>query len=173
MKYGLSLLLLLGVACRAKEEAPPPAVSVAPTVAPSPATSTTAGAPPSDTTAYMATMFARLGSERENRPTETPTVEAVMAALRADGFVLEAGRQVLGAMVGARYCWQTGTTDRALGMAICEYESAAGASAGKERALGEGAAFGDRTVVVTGKTTVMLKGPAEQVKKASAVVGKL
>lgn len=123
----------------------------------------------SDNTDYMGTMFSRMSNEAASRPGATPTVESVLAAFAAGGLPVQPGRQVLAAMVHARYCWQSTSADQALGFSVCEYESEEAAKAGAEWVRVQGAAFGERTILINGKTTLTMKGPAEVVAKARSL----
>lgn len=165
----LSLVALLG-ACRdpggGAPTASPAASPAAPTATPSPAATVTTAF---DSTSLMGTMFTRMAEEAESRPTGTPKVEAVLAALTAGGLPTEPGRQVLAATVKASYCWQSGTVDQALGFAVCEYVSPEAAQAGAEASRVAGAQFGPRTILVNGQTTITMKGPDPLVAKAKAI----
>jgi hypothetical protein len=56
-------------------------------------------------------------------------LEDVVAALKEHGVAVARTRQVLGSVVGARYC-AVAMTERGLGVAACEYDSADSARAG-------------------------------------------
>lgn len=161
------LAATVGGACRAEKTAPPQ-----PPPSPTATPVATSTAVP-DTTGLMATMFTRLSSEAASRPTAGPDVEVVLEALASGGMPTQAGRQVLAATVNARYCWQTTTTDRALGFSVCEYASEADAKTGAEVARVQGAAFGARTIVVRGATMMVMQGGPEPVAKARAIFEKL
>ncbi len=170
----IALLALAVSGCREERAAPASAGSAAvsvpasvpplasPPAVPVAGTGTAAG----DTTALMATLFTRMADEADDRPGGKPTVEQVLAALTAGGLALEPGRQVLAVTVKAAYCWQSGTTDQALGISVCEYDTPEAARAGVEHVRAMGAQFGPRTLLVNGATLLVLSGPDARVAQA-------
>lgn len=107
--------------------------------------------------ATMRTLAGRLQYEAEHRPAGTAKAEDVFAALTKAGLPLTDGpRQYVGAVTGAEYCVGGQTAD-GLGVAVCEYASAAKAAAGKAAVEQRFAALNPvRDIVVRGATTLTL-----------------
>lgn len=117
---------------------------------------------------------ARLAAEAATRPTGTPTVEEVLAALESAGVSVPERRQFLAATVAARYC-AGGRTAKGLAVSVCEYESAEAAKRGRKLSRERfGAAAPARDILINRATTLTLGGevPAEQ-KGASEAFAKL
>jgi hypothetical protein len=123
--------------------------------------------PPSDSTPPAPTaptstlsLFEHLAAEQAARsPATAPRAETVHAALAARGLVVERWKQVLATPVGARYC-MAGSTDLGVGVAVCEYDGAQAASAGRDRSR---AVFDrlipGRELLVRGTTLLTLTTP--------------
>ncbi len=115
-------------------------------------------APPAPTSTLS--LFERLAAEQAARSLATaPRAETVHAALAARGLVVERWKQVLASPVGARYC-MAGSTDLGVGVAVCEYDGAQAASAGRDRSR---AVFDrlipGRELLVRGTTLLTLTTP--------------
>jgi hypothetical protein len=100
MRHFIFFALVL-VACT-RQSAPPPA------------------APPVDPQTFRMPLSARLAREAQARPTGTPRVEEVMAALERGGLTLDRNQQVLASTVGAAYC-SSAVTPKGMAVAVCEY----------------------------------------------------
>jgi len=123
-----------------------------------PPTPPTHPAPPAPTSTLS--LFERLAAEQAARsPATAPRAETVHAALAARGLVVERWKQVLATPVGARYC-MAGSTDLGVGVAVCEYDGAQAASAGRDRSR---AVFDrlipGRELLVRGTTLLTLTTP--------------
>ena len=107
--------------------------------------------------ASMKTIAGRLQFEVEHRSTGTIKAEDVLAALAKAGLPLTDGpRQYVGVVTGADYCIGGQTAD-GLGVAVCEYPSAAKAVAGKASVERKFAQLNPvRDIVIRGATTLTL-----------------
>jgi hypothetical protein len=65
---------------------------------------------------------ARLAREAQSRPTGTPRLEEVIAALTRNGLAVERVQQVLGSTIGASFC-ASAATRQGTGVAVCEFAS--------------------------------------------------
>jgi hypothetical protein len=74
----------------------------------------------------------RLASEATARPARAVRASGLVQALAAAGVSVAPPRQVLASPIGARYCESTVSLS-GLVLAVCEFESAAGARQGAER----------------------------------------
>jgi hypothetical protein len=123
--------------------------------------------PPAPTSTLS--LFERLAAEQAARsPATAPRAETVQAALAARGLVVERWKQVLASPVGARYC-MAGSTVLGVGVAVCEYDGAQAASAGRVRSR---AVFDrlipGRELLVRGTTLLTLTTPGADVPAAAA-----
>jgi hypothetical protein len=123
----LLALSLAGPAACGRAPAPPAAAP--------PATAAVAAPPPAapaEAAGGPLTLIERLTREAAQRPAADPRAEQVLAALAGQGTTTRGWKQVLASPVGARYC-MAGQTGGGLGVAVCEFESPAAASAGRDR----------------------------------------
>jgi hypothetical protein len=117
--------LACAAACKA-ESAPSPA----PQPAPPPTYPTTQGTPGSQNLTPLAGIATRMHDESAQRPQVKVSAESVFAAVTNAGITLASTKQVLAATAQASYC-ALGVTDDSIAIAVCEYDSAAAAAAGK------------------------------------------
>ena len=118
MRKSIALLLLVAACHRSSTSSPAsaPALAAEPTI-----DAETAGLP----------LVARLEREARARPTGTPSVEAVMAALERGGLALAERQQVLASTVHAAYC-TIAVTPRGAALSVCEYAAEDSARRGLE-----------------------------------------
>ncbi len=125
------------VACGKHDESKPAPKSVEPTpnvgsAAASPpamGTEKTGGVPGSENLAPLAGLMAQLDTESKSRPAAKVTVERAFEAIKASGLEVGEPQQVLGKTALAKYCVAS-RIQPAIGVSICEYETAAQAKAG-------------------------------------------
>jgi hypothetical protein len=125
----------------AQKKMPEPPRAAAPVAGSSP----TAGSP----------VLAELDHEASNRPTGTPTVEQIMAAIESAGIKLEPKKQVLATVVKAHYCVLTKSTT-GLSMSICEFDEDAQARVGLKQSETQFKAIPNRVLEVNGKTLLTM-----------------
>jgi hypothetical protein len=113
-------------ACKGEPPAQPTAPQAAPSVQP-----TTPGAPGSQNLAPLAGIAVRMHDESAQRPRVKVPAEAVFAAVTEAGIPLASTKQVLAATAQASYC-ALAVTDDSIAIAVCEYDSPAAATAGKQ-----------------------------------------
>jgi hypothetical protein len=102
----------------------------------------------------------RLTLEAQNRPAAAPKVEVVAQALAAEGMPLQRWKQVLASPIGARFC-MTGQTGAGTVVAVCEFGSAAEASAGVSYSHKTfDALIPNRSLIQRGPTVVTITRPA-------------
>jgi hypothetical protein len=117
---------------------------------PAPSEPSTLDARPS-TTQVDQGLLVELRREAAARPSATPTVEDVLAALAAGKIAILRKQQVLAAPIGARYC--VAAVSRAgLNMSICEFESAEAAKLGRDKSQQMWKAVPRRTLTLNAKT---------------------
>ncbi len=167
-----TLPLVLGVALAACGRESPPAASAPP---PSTAHATTlqkidrlAATADSVSADSMKSLVGRLSYEAAHRPADAPRAEDVLAALERAGVRLDDHKQYVAATALASYC-VGGQTATGLSVAVCEYESPAAATAGREHIT---ARFQipdlERVIHQRGATTLAL-GHHRDLKLASTV----
>jgi hypothetical protein len=149
--------LLLVAACKpsspAPSTAPPPATAATPAAAP--AASPVPAREPTVEREGGEGLMDDLAREAKQRPTGTPTAEAVLDALDAQGVKIERRRQVLARAVQASFC-MTGLMAGGGSVAICEYPDEAAATKGREVSLEKFKALPNRQIFVNKKTTLTL-----------------
>jgi hypothetical protein len=96
----------------------------------------------------------RLQYEATHRPATTPSSERVLDAIDAAGLKVAVRRQFLGVAMKASYC-AGGTTSDGIAISVCEYASAAEATAGKKYADRQYAAMGPEAIRATRGATVL------------------
>jgi hypothetical protein len=132
---------MLLAACKEKPDAATSSSTAAKLeVAHSAGPSTPSAAPASAAPVYsgdpndVAGLFAKLDSEKSNRPLANPTVEQVFDMLTGKlGLPIEDKKQVAGFTIGARYCMK-GVTKTDIHVVACEYVDAPSAVKGVETA---------------------------------------
>jgi hypothetical protein len=127
----VSALVLALVACKSdpRPAAPPPTTS--PASAEPASVVSTPSAPGSQNLTPLAGLANRLHDESKLRPPVKVPAETLFAALTQRGIALASQKQVLAATAQAAYC-ALGVTKENIALAVCEYESAAAARAGKQ-----------------------------------------
>ncbi len=146
----MSALLALSVACdRSPAPAPPPAVA-SPTARPPVKTATSVAG-------LVEAMTTRMKLEASQRPSGTPTVEAVMKALADGGVKVHGGMQSLAALTEADYCWHSRAVDGSFAFSVCEYPSKEAVEKSQQISLTKFPEMGERTFVVQGHTMVTIK----------------
>jgi hypothetical protein len=113
-------------------------------------------------------LFERLAAEQAGRsPATAPRAETVQAALAARGLVVQRWKQVLASPVGARFCL-AGSTDTGVGVAVCEYDRAEAATAGRQRSRAVFDRFiPDRELLVRGTTLLTVTRPGADAQAAT------
>lgn len=163
MRRSLAAITLLTVAavttaaCR-KAAKPRPAETAAPAAAPAPAPAAAPMPAEPEPPAAMRTLAGRLAYEAAHRPDGTATVEDVVAALGAAGVQLAEVKQYVALTAAARYC-AGGRTADGLAIAVCEYESAAAAAAGRDHVEALYARVPGRQIAIRGATTLTTTVP--------------
>jgi hypothetical protein len=144
------LLLALVAACRREAPAPTP--------------------PPVDPEMFRLPLAARLDREARARPTGTPRVEEVLAALERGGLTLQGAQQVLASTVGASYC-QSAATPGGVAVAVCEYSAEDVARRGLEyshRTFDR--LIPGRRLLLNRKTLLTVTGAAETEARTAAAI---
>lgn len=135
-----------------------PACSDHKTPAPASATPPTPRGSPADL--GRRSILERLTHEAQHRPDAAPKVEAVAQALATAGMPLERWKQVLASPIGARFC-MNGQTTQGTVVAVCEFGSAAEASAGVSYSHKTfDALIPNRSLIQRGSTVVTITRPA-------------
>ena len=102
-----------------------------------------------------------LGTERQSRPSDTPTAEQVFSAFEKGGLTLADKTQVLGRTIGASFC-ENAHTPAGVVFSVCEFSDTVTATKGRDYSLRTfGKALPDRDLLVKGKTllTITRGGP--------------
>jgi hypothetical protein len=157
MRNAIALLLVsvLSAACHRASPTASPAPAPQPTVDPQVA---------------RLPLGARLEREAHSRPTGTPSVEAVMAALSRGGLSLAGQQQVLASTVLASYC-TIAVTGKGAVLSVCEYPA--------EEAARRGLDFSHRTFdrIIPGrqlslnhKTMLTVTGASADEARAAAAI---
>jgi len=113
-------------------------------------------APDRPAPAGAATFFGpKLAQEAQGRPTGTPKAEEVLAAIAAAGIPLEGQAQHVASTVGAHFCLGA-TAPLGLRMSACEYDTEAGALAGRDLSAKAFGKIEHRDITVNKKTTLTI-----------------
>ena len=163
--------MLLVAACKPGAPAPGGAAP-----APAPPVATTAAAPshaaptPEPTVEREGgeAMTGELAREAEQRPTGTPTAEAVLDALEKNGIHIERRRQVSARPVEASYCL-TGLLADGASAAVCEYPDETAAARGKQVSLDKFKMLPPRQIFVNRKTTLTLMRADDIAEKIATI----
>jgi hypothetical protein len=148
----LTVSLLGGISACGNREPRAPVVARAPEAPPVPAGG------PADL--RRRSILDRLTLEAQSRPAAAPKVEVVEQALAAAGVPLQRWKQVLASPIGARFC-MTGQTATGTVVAVCEFGSAAEASAGISYSHKTfDALIPNRSLIQRGPTVVTITRPA-------------
>ncbi len=161
----LFVVALLAVGCSRKSE-PDAARAEAP---PAPVTVTKAATVAPGPIRPSVTLSDQLENERAVRPTDTPRVEDVLAALDRAGVATTDRQQHVATIFGARYCMGAKSGDVAF--SVCEYESASAAEAGRRLSL-KALGATDREIVVNHKTTLTVRRPSVRTAASEDVAKK-
>jgi hypothetical protein len=95
----------------------------------------------------------KLAQEAQGRPTGTPKAEDVLAAITAAGVPLDGEAQHVASTVGAHFC--IGATSKlGLRLSACEYDTEAGAAAGRDLSAKAFAQVAHRDIVLNKKTSL-------------------
>ncbi len=106
-------------------------------------------------------LFAKLASEKDNRPKADPTVEKVFDTITTKlNLPLEDRKQVAGFTIGARYCFK-GVTKTDIHVVACEYLDAPAAVKGIEMASVTNKYLKHREVLQRRATTLSVHQTAE------------
>lgn len=164
MRASTALACLLLIACNSKPPAAPP--SPAASAPPAPAAAP-AAAPETGPALSLAD---RLAKEASSRPEGAIRLEDVVAALKEHGVSVARTRQVLGSMVGARYC-AIAMTAHGLGVAACEFDSPESARAGLVSSQARfDSEIPGRQLLVNGKTLLTVAPAAAALGEESHTV---
>ncbi|HTR55189.1 MAG TPA: hypothetical protein VMJ10_31115 [Kofleriaceae bacterium] len=109
-------------------------------------------------------LAARLQYEAAHRPTSGLRAERVLDAIDAAGLQLADRKQFLGLTAHASFC-AGGTTRDGVGISICEYDSAAAATAAKAY-VDRQYAFADATRTAHGSALLTVIGSHEATERA-------
>jgi hypothetical protein len=148
------LALVAGCSRRAKEGETSGAAASASAAPSSPAPST---APPTvSASAGAGVLFgSKLAQEAQGRPTGTPKAEDVLAAITAAGVPLESVAQHVATTIGAHFC--IGATSKVgLRLSACEYDTEAGAAAGRDLSTKAFAPILHRDIALNKKTSLTI-----------------
>lgn len=100
-----------------------------------------------------------LGEERTNRPTDTPTAEAVFAAAKQAGVPTSDPEQVLARLLGASFC-ENARSDRGIVIGVCEFKDNDTLVTGRaysERTFGK--SMPNRSLLANRKTLLTINPP--------------
>jgi hypothetical protein len=143
--------------------------------APAPASSRTApvaAATPSDQPTMEREgnqgMTDELAREAGQRPSDTPTAEAVLDALEKNGIHIERRRQVPARPVEASYC-VTGLLAGGASASVCEYPDAEAAARGKQVSMDKLKMMPRHEIFVNKKTTLAVMGPDDLAEKIQTI----
>jgi hypothetical protein len=109
-------------------------------------------------------LAARLRYEAAHRPASGPNAEKVLDAMDGAGLALADRRQFLGLTAHAAYC-AGGTTKDGIGISVCEYPSAADATAAKAY-VDHQYAFADTTRIAHGASLLSVVGSHDAAARA-------
>lgn len=170
MRRAILLWAAAGVVFAACKSDPPAAIFAADaaTAEDQAATSTLARAQPFD--ALAGNLLVKLREEANHRPANTPKIEDLVSALRAQGIKVRDPEQGLGATVRARYCAVV-VLESGLGVSMCEFGDEKSMAVGREIAEKK-YHFAGRSFY-TRKTTLLGTRPiqeTEQTKKDQLAV---
>jgi len=159
--------LLLAASC--KPNAPAPATNrTPPAPAPAAAAAATPSAQPTMEREGNQAMTDELAREAGQRPTDTPTAEAVLDALEKNGIRIERRRQVPGRPVEASYC-VTGLLAGGASASVCEYPDAEAAARGKQVSMDKLKMMPKHEIFVNKKTTLSVMAPDDLAEKIRAI----
>jgi hypothetical protein len=120
--------------------------------APSPSTALTAAS----ASAGGAVLFGpKLAQEAQGRPTGTPKAEDVLAAISATGVALTSEAQHVASTIGAHFCIGA-TSPLGLRISACEYDTEAGAAAGRDLSAKAFAKIEHRDITLNKKTSLTI-----------------
>ena len=100
-----------------------------------------------------------LSDEKDHRPSDTPSAEAIFAALDKGGIPTQDATQVMGRMVGAAFC-ENAHTAQGIVVSVCEFNDADTLTKG--RAYSQKAfatALPNRVLLVNKKTLLTINPP--------------
>lgn len=176
----LSVLVFV-VGCEGKKDTPTPAASASASASAAPSASVSALAPSSSTVAQpppqteaeaLGAIFQKLDAEKKNRPTANPSVEKVFGAITDKAKIpLDDQKQIAGFTIGARYCFKA-VTKNDVHVVACEFEDAAAATKGVERASATNKFLPRREVLQKNATTLSIQQAGES-KPAEAEAKKI
>lgn len=176
----LSVLVFV-IGCEGKKDSPTPAPSAstvssasasASASAPTPSSSAAAQSAPQSEAEALGAIFQKLDAEKKNRPTANPSVEKVFGAITDKAKIpLDDQKQIAGFTIGARYCFK-GVTKNDVHVVACEFEDAAAATKGVERASATNKFLPRREVLQKNATTLSIQQAGES-KAAEAEAKKI
>jgi hypothetical protein len=120
------------------------------------ATASASAPPPASTSAAPAALFgSKLAQEAQGRPTGTPKAEDVLAAITAAGVPLVGQAQHVATTIGAHFCIGA-TSPLGLRLSACEYDTEAGASAGRDVSTKAFGRIDHRDITLNKKTSLTI-----------------
>lgn len=128
--------------------------------------------PPKTEAEALGAIFEKLDAEKKNRPAANPSVEKVFGAITDKAKIpLDDQKQVAGFTIGARYCLKA-VTKNDVHVVACEFEDAAAATKGAERASATNKFLPRREVLQKNGTTLSIQQAGES-KTAEAEAKKI
>jgi hypothetical protein len=97
----------------------------------------------------------KLAQEAQGRPTGTPKAEDVLAAISAAGVALTSEAQHVASTIGAHFCIGA-TSPLGLRVSACEYDTEAGAAAGRDLSAKAFAKIEHRDITLNKKTSLTI-----------------
>jgi hypothetical protein len=175
MKNGAAIafaLALLPLGCAAKscngekvgergDKGAFPAASTTIAAAAGPAGATGAPVPGSKPGRVVVTLQDRLEAEKEQRATDTPKAEEVLAALEKAGLTLTDKKQHVASVYGAMYCLGA-KSEGGIGYSVCEYASPEAAKSGRDASEKAFATVANRELATNKKTVLTILQPASK-----------